>query len=38
MDKTIRLHVDGRAHEVHADPDMPLLYALRDDLSMEMTS
>jgi nicotinate dehydrogenase subunit A len=35
MDKTIRLRVDGRAHEVHADPNMPLLYALRDDLGME---
>jgi nicotinate dehydrogenase subunit A len=35
MDKTIRLRVDGRAHDVHADPDMPLLYALRDDLALE---
>jgi nicotinate dehydrogenase subunit A len=35
MDKTIRLHVDGSVHEVHADPDMPLLYALRDDIGLE---
>jgi nicotinate dehydrogenase subunit A len=35
VDKAIRLHVDGRAHEVQVDPDMPLLYALRDDLNME---
>ncbi len=35
MDKTIRLRVDGRVHDVHTDPDMPLLYALRDDLGFE---
>src|ERR1700760_3532260 len=35
MDKTIKLRVDGHAHDVHADPAMPLLYALRDDLAME---
>jgi nicotinate dehydrogenase subunit A len=35
MDKTIRLRVDGSVHEVHADPDMPLLYALRDDIGLE---
>ena len=35
MDKTIKLRVNGQAHEVHADPDMPLLYALRDDLALE---
>jgi nicotinate dehydrogenase subunit A len=33
VDKRIRLRVDGRAHEVQV--DMPLLYALRDDLYME---
>ena|SRR5215471_4884433 len=26
--------VDGRSHTVDADPDQPLLYALRDDLGM----
>ena len=35
MDKTIRLRVDGAIHDVHADPDMPLLYALRDDIGLE---
>ena len=35
MDKTTHLRVDGHAHDVHGDPDMPLLYALRDDLAME---
>ncbi len=35
MDQTIRLRVDGRAQSVQADPGMPLLYALRDDLGME---
>jgi nicotinate dehydrogenase subunit A len=35
MDKTIRLRVDGTTHDVHADPDMPLLYALRDDIGLE---
>ncbi|HXP93022.1 MAG TPA: (2Fe-2S)-binding protein [Candidatus Binatia bacterium] len=35
MDQTIRLRVDGKAQSVQADPEMPLLYALRDDLGME---
>jgi nicotinate dehydrogenase subunit A len=29
------LRVNGHAHDVHADPDMPLLYALRDQLAQE---
>jgi len=28
------LNVDGRNHEVEADPNMPLLYALRNDLGL----
>ena len=28
----ITLNVDGKSHTIDADPDMPLLYALRDDL------
>jgi aerobic-type carbon monoxide dehydrogenase small subunit (CoxS/CutS family) len=32
--KKISLNVDGKAHTIEADPDMPLLYALRDDLGM----
>lgn len=28
------LNVDGRDHMVEADPDMPLLYALRNDLGL----
>jgi len=35
MDKTIKLHVDGHVHDVQADPAMPLLYALRDNLGSE---
>ena len=30
----IALNVDGKQHSIEADPDMPLLYALRDDLGM----
>jgi nicotinate dehydrogenase subunit A len=30
----IRLTVNGRTHEVDADPDTPLLYVLRDDLGL----
>jgi aerobic-type carbon monoxide dehydrogenase small subunit (CoxS/CutS family) len=32
--KRIELNVDGKAHTIEAEPDMPLLYALRDDLGM----
>jgi nicotinate dehydrogenase subunit A len=28
------LNVNGQQHEVEADPDMPLLYALRNDLGL----
>jgi nicotinate dehydrogenase subunit A len=35
MDQTIRLRVDGQAQSVKADPAMPLLYALRDELGLE---
>ena len=35
MDKTMKLRVNGHAHDVHADPDMPLLYAVRDNLASE---
>ena len=34
MTKRIALNVDGKAHTFEADPDMPLLYALRDDLGL----
>lgn len=30
----ITLSVDGRTHVIEADPDMPLLYALRNDLGL----
>ena len=30
----ITLDVDGRDHTIEADPDMPLLYALRNDLGL----
>jgi len=32
--KRIELNVDGKAHTITADADMPLLYALRDDLGL----
>lgn len=28
------IDVNGRSHSIDADPDMPLLYALRDDLGL----
>ena len=28
------LKVNGRDHEIDADPDTPLLYVLRDDLEL----
>lgn len=31
MSRTFTLDVDGREHQVDAEPDMPLLYALRND-------
>jgi nicotinate dehydrogenase subunit A len=31
---TFKFNVDGKPVSVDADPDMPLLYALRDDLKM----
>ena len=34
MSEQIKLVVDGRRAVVEADPDMPLLYALRDDLGL----
>ena len=30
----INLDVNGKAHAIDADPDMPLLYALRNDLGL----
>jgi isoquinoline 1-oxidoreductase alpha subunit len=30
----VRLTVNGRAHEVDAEPDTPLLWALRDDIGL----
>jgi isoquinoline 1-oxidoreductase subunit alpha len=32
--KDITLDVNGKQHKVTVDPDMPLLYALRDDLGL----
>ena len=34
MTKKFSLNVNGRMHDVEADDDMPLLYALRDDLGL----
>jgi len=34
MTQRITLSVNGKDHTVDADPDLPLLYALRDDLGM----
>ena len=30
----MKLNVNGRAHDIDADPDTPLLYVLRDDLAL----
>ena len=35
MTKRIELIVDGKSHAIDADPDMPLLYALRDDIGLK---
>jgi nicotinate dehydrogenase subunit A len=32
--KRIELNVNGQMHTIEAEPDMPLLYALRDDLGL----
>jgi len=34
MTQKFTLNVNGKTHSVDADPDMPLLYALRDELGM----
>ena len=34
MTKNLTLNVNGLEHTVNVDPDMPLLYALRDDLGL----
>jgi nicotinate dehydrogenase subunit A len=33
--QSIKINVDGESHTIQADPDMPLLYALRDDLGLK---
>jgi nicotinate dehydrogenase subunit A len=33
--KRIELNVDGQVHAIEVEPDMPLLYALRDDLGLK---
>ena len=34
MAQRITLNVNGTSHTVNVDPDMPLLYALRDDIGL----
>ena len=34
MSQKFTLNVNGKAHTVEADPDMPLLYALRNDVGL----
>ena len=34
MNQKYSLNVNGTAHSVEADEDMPLLYALRDDIGL----
>src|ERR1041384_1958363 len=34
MTSDFTLHVNGKQHRVNADPDMPLLYALRNDIGL----
>ena len=31
----MKINVDGKSHEIDVDPDMPLLYALRDTLGLK---
>ena len=35
MAKSLKLNVNGKSHAVTVEPDMPLLYALRDELGMK---
>ena len=35
MTQRFTLTVNGTSHTINADPDMPLLYALRDDLGLD---
>jgi nicotinate dehydrogenase subunit A len=37
MADTFKLRVNGREHEVRAEPDTPLLYVLRNDLKLKGT-
>ena len=34
MNQSFTLNVNGVSHKIDADPDMPLLYALRDELGL----
>ncbi len=34
MAQTISINVNGKAHQIEADPEMPLLYALRNELGL----
>src|ERR1700704_5922911 len=34
MDTTIQLHVNGKTHTIQVDPSTPLLYVLRNQLSL----
>ena len=34
MSQKFTLTVNGKAHTIEADPDMPLLYALRNDIGL----
>ena len=34
MSQTFTLSVNGKTHTIEADPDMPLLYALRDQIGL----
>jgi len=34
MNQSFKLDVNGQTHEVNADPEMPLLYALRNDVGL----
>ncbi len=35
MAEKLSLRVNGQVHAIEAEPDMPLLYALRDDLKLD---
>jgi nicotinate dehydrogenase subunit A len=34
LSQTLSLNVNGKVHSIDVDPDIPLLYALRNDIGL----